>query len=102
MCSGSLINSYVQLGSTITEKVFTVKGVYEGKIISPVYFNVYIEGLSELLIESGTGCNINGPVTWQEISLLSLAMWPGHNGQVINNLLYADDSCSISPSPVRL
>ena len=72
----------VRWGNTISNKFFTTNGVHQGRIISPEYVNVYMDGLSELLNESGIGCKING--------------------HVINNLMYVDDSCLISLSPAGL
>ena len=60
----------------------TTNGVRQGGIISPIYFNLYMDGLSQDLNESRIGC--------------------GFNGQIMNHLLYADDSCIIASSPTSL
>ena len=57
----------------------TTIGVCQCGIVSPVYFNVYIDRLIELLNQSGIGCKING--------------------QGINNVMYEADSCLMSHSP---
>jgi hypothetical protein len=72
----------VRWGNTISSKFLTSNGVRQGGIISPIYFNMYMDGLSDMLNDSKIGCTING--------------------QVINHLMYADDSCIVASSPSGL
>ena len=63
--------------------VFKVSnGVRQGGILSPAFFNLYMNDLSVALTKEGYGCQING--------------------NVINHLFYADDSVLLSPSPFAL
>ena len=69
--------------ASIYSQFFNVtNGVRQGGIMSPIFFNVYMNGLSQSLNDSKCGCNINGTF--------------------VNHLMYADDSCLIAPSPSGL
>ena len=72
----------IRWGNTLSNKFATSNGVRQGGIISPVYFNIYMDGLSNDLKRSKIGCKING--------------------EILNHLLYADDSCIIASSPSAL
>ena len=67
----------------IMSRAFRVSnGVRQGGILSPHLFCLYIDDLIQRLNRSNTGCNLNG--------------------QMINNLGYADDMTLLSPSPKGL
>ena len=57
-------------------------GVRQGGILSPYLFNLYTNGLCYELSNCNAGCNFNG--------------------QMINNIAYADDMTLLSPSPKGL
>ena len=63
--------------------VFTVSnGVRQGGVLSPYLFNVYMDGLSEMLNTCQTGC-------YSGVSK-------------VNNLMYADDLVLLSPCKIGL
>jgi len=69
--------------SNVYSSAFNVtNGVRQGGILSPVFFNLYIDDLSKSLNDSGVGCTINSCV--------------------INHLFYADDAVLLAPSPDAL
>lgn len=72
----------VRWGNTYSQFFSVVNGVRQGGIISPILFNIYMNDLSVTLNKSNVGCKING--------------------QVINHLMYADDTCLIGSSPSSL
>ena len=57
-------------------------GVRQSGVLSPQLFNVYIDGLIDILNNSTIGCSLGG--------------------KRINNLLYADDLCIVSLSSAGL
>ena len=57
-------------------------GVRQGGILSPQLFNIYIDGLSDILNKSSIGGSIDG--------------------KRINHMLYADDLCIVSLSSAGL
>ena len=62
-------------------KCFTVNnGVRQGGVLSPYLFNVYMDGLSEMLNSCQTGC-------YSGVSM-------------VNNLMYADDLVLLSPCKI--
>ena len=68
----------VRWGSALSDNFLTTNGVRQGGILSPLFFNVYMDCLSESLCNTQTGCNVGGVM--------------------INHLMYADDLVIISPS----
>ena len=59
--------------------MFTVSnGVRQGGILSPLFFNVYMDSLSDILCKTECGCTMGG--------------------RMINHLMYADDVVILSPS----
>ena len=65
--------------STACSEMFTVSnGVRQGGILSPLFFNVYMDGLSDILCKTECGCTMGG--------------------RMINHLMYADDVVILSPS----
>ena len=69
----------VRWANAYSDKFGTINGVRQGGIISPILFNLYMDDLSITLNNAQIGCSING--------------------QLVNHLLYADDTCIIAPSP---
>ena len=68
-------------GSTACSEMFTVSnGVRQGGIglLSPLFCNVYMDGLSDILCKTLCGCTMGG--------------------RMINHLMYADDVVMLSPS----
>lgn len=68
----------VRWGSTLSTSFRVTNGVRQGGIMSPLLFNVYVDGLSDILNKSNVGCIMNGTF--------------------INHLIYADDTVLIAPS----
>ena len=69
--------------SSCLSPFFTVSnGVRQGGIISPIFFNIYMDDLSVVLNSLPFGCNMNGVM--------------------MNHLMYADDACVLAPSPTAL
>ena len=69
--------------ANIYSQLFSVSNAArQGGIMSPILFNVYMDNLSLELNKALCGCNINGVY--------------------VHNLIYADDSCQITPSPSAL
>ena len=68
----------VRWGSALSDNFLITNGVRQGGILSPLFFNVYMDCLSESLCNTQTGCNVGGVM--------------------INHLMYADDMVIISPS----
>ena len=68
----------IRWGNSTSEAFNASNGVRQGGVISPHFFNVYVDDLIGILNKSGIGCNINGTS--------------------YNNLMYADDTVILSPS----
>ena len=73
---------YVRWGSTLSSGFHVSNGVRQGSLISPIFFNIYVNDLSNVLNSKRCGCNLNG-VNY-------------------NHLLYADDTILLAPSPSAL
>ena len=75
--------TYVIRWSSCISSPFSVSnGVPQGRILSPIFFNLYMNDLSVRLNEQVIGCN--------------------YNGVVMNHMFYADDSVLLAPSPTAL
>ena len=71
-------NFYVQWGSSVNEAFKSSNGTRQGGVISPHFFNVYVDDLSSAVNDLNVGCFINH--------------------LCINHLMYADDTVLIAPS----
>ena len=65
----------VRRGACICDSFNVTNGVRQGGILSPQLFNIYIDGLSDILNKSSIGGSIGG--------------------KRINHMLYADDLCIV-------
>ena len=72
----------VRWGCSISKGFNVTKGVRQGGVLSPKLFNVYIDGLSNILNNCTTGGFLGG--------------------KRINHMLYADDLCIVSLSSAGL
>ncbi len=72
----------VQWGSAVSSPFTAVNGVRQGGILSPLFFNVYVDDLSVQLSSLKTGCNINNVF--------------------MNHFMYADDTVLVAPSAASL
>ena len=72
----------VRWGVCISDSFKVTNGVRQGGILSPQLFNIYIDGLSDILNKSSVGGSIGG--------------------KRINHMLYADDLCIVSLSSAGL
>ncbi|XP_072402422.1 uncharacterized protein [Diabrotica undecimpunctata] len=73
----------VKVGSTFTNKIEIKKGVRQGCILSPILFNIYSEEVFKTALEESTvGIKING--------------------EIINNIRYADDTVILASSMEEL
>ena len=72
----------VRCGHCISNSFNVTNGVRQGGVLSPQLFNVYINGLSDILNKSTIGGSLAG--------------------KRINHLLYADDLCIVSLSSAGL
>ena len=68
----------VRWGSVVSDNFLITNGVRQGGILSPLFFNIYMDCLSKSLCNTQTGCKVGGVM--------------------INHLMYADDLVIISPS----
>jgi hypothetical protein len=68
----------IRWGNSTSESFAASNGVRQGGVISPYFFNVYVDGLSIMLKETKKGCFINNTS--------------------FNHLMYADDIVLLSPS----
>ena len=66
----------VSWGACISDSFEVTNGVRQGGILSLQLFNIYIDGLSNILYKSSIGGSIDG--------------------KQINHMLYADDLCIVS------
>ena len=72
----------VRWGSCISDSFKVTNSVRQGDILSPQLFNIYIDGLSDILNKSSIGGSIGG--------------------KRINHMLYANDLCTVSLSSAGL
>ena len=72
----------VRWGACISDSFNVTNGVRQGGILSPQLFNIYIDGLSDILNTFSIGGSIGG--------------------KRINHMLYADDLCIVSLSSAGL
>ena len=72
----------VRWGACISDSFNVTNGVRQGGILSPQLFNIYIDGLSDILNKSSIGGSIGG--------------------KRINHMLYADNLCIVSLSSAGL
>ena len=70
--------SKIKWGQAFSNEFHLKCGVRQGGIMSPAFFNVYMDGLSQKLNGLGVGCSIGG--------------------RIINHISYADDMVLLSPS----
>ena len=72
----------VRWGNSLSLSFSVTNGVRQGGVISPHLFNLYMDKLSQVLIQSDIGCKLNG--------------------KVLNHFMYADDAVICAPSPTAL
>ena len=72
----------IQWSSFLSSSFNVSNGVPQGRIMSPSFFNLYMDELSDLLNDVKLGCELNGTF--------------------VNHLFYADDSVLLAPSPYAL
>ena len=71
-------NFTVGWGSSMSPPFTTANGIRQGGIISPYLYNVYMDGLSARLRDTGVGCHVSD--------------------RCINSLSYADDMVLLAPT----
>ena len=69
---------YVKWQNILSDFFIPTCGLRQGSLISPLFFNVYLDELSKVLNNSGIGCYMGS--------------------KLINHLCYADDTVLLSPS----
>ena len=72
----------VRWGACISDSFKVINGVHQGGILSPQFFNIYVDGLSDILNKSSIGGFIDG--------------------KRVNHELFADDLCIVSLSSAGL
>ncbi len=72
----------VQWGNTLSVTFTVSNGVKQGGILSPMFFNIYMDDLSKYLNDASVGCMVNSCV--------------------LNHFIYADDMCVVAPSAKAL
>ncbi len=72
----------IRWGNSVSSFFRVKNGVRQGGILSPIFFNVYLDLLSMILSNSSYGCTIND--------------------YRVNHLFYADDAVILAPSPHAL
>lgn len=73
---------FLRWNNNISSSFTVSNGVRQGSILSPYFFNIYLDELSLMLSNSKTGCIFNGVR--------------------VNHLFYADDAVLLAPSPCSL
>ena len=71
-------NACVRWSTACSEMFAVSNGVRQSGILSPLFFNVYMDGLSDILCRTECGCTMGG--------------------RMLNHLMYADDIVLLSPS----
>ena len=71
-------NAFVRWSTACSEMSAVSNGVRQGGILSPLFFNMYMDGLSDILCRTECGCTMGG--------------------RMLNHIMYADDLVLLSPS----
>ena len=66
----------------MSDYFYVSNGVRQGGILSPKLYSVYVDDLSDYLVKSQIGCQIDNVC--------------------VNHVMYADDICLMAPSPAAL
>ena len=72
----------VKWGNCMSDYFYVSNGVRQGGILSPKLYSVYVDDLSDYLVKSQIGCQIDNVC--------------------VNHVMYADDICLMAPSPAAL
>ena len=72
----------VKWGNCMSDYFHVSNGVRQGGILSPKLYSVYVDDLSDYLVKSQIGCQIDYVC--------------------VNHVMYADDICLMAPSPAAL
>ena len=72
----------VKCGNCMSDYFYVSNGVRQGGILSPKFYSVYVDDLSDYLVKSQIGCHIDNVC--------------------VNHIMYADDIRLMAPSPAAL